>query len=39
VNFGDARRLVLLLDPTELLSRAERGLLDRFDAGRAAAAP
>jgi purine-binding chemotaxis protein CheW len=32
VNFGDSGRLILLLDPAELLSRAERGLLDKFDA-------
>jgi purine-binding chemotaxis protein CheW len=32
VNFGDSGRMVLLLDPAELLSRAERGLLDKFDA-------
>jgi purine-binding chemotaxis protein CheW len=32
VNFGDSGRMVLLLDPAELLSRAERGLLDTFDA-------
>ncbi len=30
VNFGDSGRMVLLLDPAELLSRAERGLLDKF---------
>ncbi len=33
VNFGDRARMVLVLDPSELLSRAERGLLDKFDAG------
>ena len=32
VNFGDRARMVLVLDPSELLSRAERGLLDKFDA-------
>lgn len=32
INLGEARRMVLLLDPTELLSRAERGLLDAFEA-------
>jgi purine-binding chemotaxis protein CheW len=37
VNFGDSGRMVLLLDPAELLSRAERGLLDRFGAGGATA--
>jgi purine-binding chemotaxis protein CheW len=31
VNLGGGGRLVLLLDPAELLSRAERGLLDKFD--------
>jgi purine-binding chemotaxis protein CheW len=36
VNIGEGRRLILLLDPTELLTRAERGLLDRFDATGAA---
>jgi purine-binding chemotaxis protein CheW len=35
VNFGDSGRMVLLLDPAELLSRAERGLLDRFDGAQA----
>jgi purine-binding chemotaxis protein CheW len=35
VNFGDSGRMVLVLDPSELLSRAERGLLDKFDAGAA----
>jgi purine-binding chemotaxis protein CheW len=30
VSFGDTGRMVLLLDPAELLSRAERGLLDGF---------
>jgi purine-binding chemotaxis protein CheW len=39
VNFGGAGRLVLLLDPAELLSRAERSLLDRFDAQGAQAVP
>jgi purine-binding chemotaxis protein CheW len=37
VNFGDSGRMVLLLDPAELLSRAERGLLDKFDAQEATA--
>ena len=36
VNFGDSGRMVLLLDPAELLTRAERGLLDKFDAEGAA---
>jgi purine-binding chemotaxis protein CheW len=37
VNF-DGARMVLLLDPAELLSRAERNLLDKF-AARGASAP
>lgn len=37
VNFAHSGRLVLLLDPTELLSRAERSLLDRFDVRQASA--
>jgi purine-binding chemotaxis protein CheW len=32
VNIGDGARLVLLLDPAELLSRTERGLLDALEA-------
>ncbi|HEX7813206.1 MAG TPA: chemotaxis protein CheW [Burkholderiales bacterium] len=32
INLEGARRMVLVLDPTELLSRAERGLLDAFQA-------
>ena len=32
VNASDSGRMVLLLDPAELLSRAERGLLDKYDA-------
>jgi purine-binding chemotaxis protein CheW len=39
VNFDGAGRMVLLLDPAELLSRAERGLLDKFDVTGAAAVP
>lgn len=31
INLGGAGRMVLLLDPAELLSRAERGLLDSFN--------
>jgi purine-binding chemotaxis protein CheW len=31
INLGAAGRMVLLLDPAELLSRAERGLLDSFN--------
>ena len=34
-----AGRLILLLDPAELLSRAERGLLDRFDTEGVSAPP
>jgi purine-binding chemotaxis protein CheW len=30
INLGEAGRIVLLLDPPELLTRAERGLLDQF---------
>jgi purine-binding chemotaxis protein CheW len=30
INLEQAGRLLLLLDPSELLSRAERGLLDSF---------
>jgi purine-binding chemotaxis protein CheW len=30
INLESAQRMVLLLDPQELLSRAERGLLDTF---------
>jgi purine-binding chemotaxis protein CheW len=39
VNLEQSDRIVLLLDPTELLTRAERGLLDAFqaEAGRAQA--
>jgi len=32
INLQDAGRMVLLLDPAELLTRAERGLLDKFEA-------
>jgi purine-binding chemotaxis protein CheW len=32
VNLEQAGRIVLLLDPAELLTRAERGLLDTFRA-------
>ena len=32
INLETAGRMILLLDPAELLSRAERGLLDRFEA-------
>jgi len=32
INLEQSRRIVLLLDPLELLTRAERGLLDKFQA-------
>jgi purine-binding chemotaxis protein CheW len=32
VNLEHAGRMVLLLDPAELLTRAEHGLLDAFEA-------
>jgi purine-binding chemotaxis protein CheW len=32
INLANANRIVLVLDPTELLTRAERGLLDSFEA-------
>jgi purine-binding chemotaxis protein CheW len=32
INLEKANRIVLLLDPTELLTRAEQGLLDTFQA-------
>ena len=32
INLEQAGRIVLLLDPAELLTRAERGLLDAFQA-------
>ena len=32
INLEEAGRIVLLLDPAELLTRAERGLLDAFEA-------
>ena len=34
INLASSSRIVLLLDPTELLTRAERGLLDKFEAQR-----
>lgn len=34
LNLEQARRIVLLLDPAELLTRAEQGLLDTFQAAR-----
>ena len=37
INLQAAGRMILLLDPAELLSRAERGLLDRFEAASEAA--
>ncbi len=30
INLPEAGRMVLLLDPTELLTRAEQGLLEKF---------
>ena len=32
INLEDANRMVLLLDPTEVLTQAEQGLLDSFQA-------
>lgn len=37
INLGVTGRMVLLLDPTELLSRSERGLLDAFTTATASA--
>jgi purine-binding chemotaxis protein CheW len=34
LNIEHSKRIVLLLDPTELLTRAELGLLDTFQASR-----
>ena len=34
LNLEESRRIVLLLDPAELLTRAEQGLLDTFQASR-----
>ncbi|HEY2037771.1 MAG TPA: chemotaxis protein CheW [Steroidobacteraceae bacterium] len=34
INLASANRMVLLLDPMELLTRAEQGLLDKFEAQR-----
>jgi purine-binding chemotaxis protein CheW len=34
LNLQQSQRMVLLLDPTELLTRAEQGLLDTFQASR-----
>jgi purine-binding chemotaxis protein CheW len=33
VNIGAEGRIILILDPSELLTRAERGLLDKFESG------
>jgi purine-binding chemotaxis protein CheW len=33
INLESVGRIVLVLDPAELLSRAEQGLLDKFEAG------
>jgi purine-binding chemotaxis protein CheW len=37
INLEKTRRIILLLDPTELLTRAEQGLLDTFQAKSAKA--
>jgi hypothetical protein len=37
LNLDQSQRIVLLLDPAELLTRAEQGLLDTFQAARAKA--
>jgi purine-binding chemotaxis protein CheW len=37
INLDQAGRIILVLDPSELLTRAERGLLDKFQAGTARA--
>jgi purine-binding chemotaxis protein CheW len=37
INLDEQARIVLLLDPAELLTRAERGLLDTFSKQRATA--
>jgi purine-binding chemotaxis protein CheW len=34
INLEISGRIVLLLDPSELLTRAERGLLDSFARGK-----
>jgi purine-binding chemotaxis protein CheW len=34
INLPASGRIVLLLDPMELLTRAEQGLLDKFEAQR-----
>lgn len=39
LSLAGGNRIILLLDPAELLSRAERGLLDRFEAREATSAP
>jgi purine-binding chemotaxis protein CheW len=36
INIPNASRIIMVLDPEELLSRAERGLLDSFAGGKAA---
>jgi purine-binding chemotaxis protein CheW len=38
INLERAGRIVLVLDPAELLSRAERSLLDAFEPGGEAGA-
>jgi purine-binding chemotaxis protein CheW len=37
INLEDAQRIVLVLDPRELLTRSEQGLLDAFESRRAQA--
>jgi purine-binding chemotaxis protein CheW len=39
INLESVGRMVLVLDPAELLSRAEQGLLDAFDKRQSAAEP
>jgi purine-binding chemotaxis protein CheW len=34
LNLEESQRMVLMLDPSELLTRAEQGLLDTFQASR-----
>ena len=38
INLDASGRIILLLDPAELLTRAERGLLDAFQAAMQASA-
>jgi purine-binding chemotaxis protein CheW len=39
INLEAAGRIILVLDPSELLSRSERGLLDAFGKGAGKARP